>query len=404
MGNVSKTALFVSTISRQHDVFMGSLYSVFCVLSLLGNGMLLFVAYRKRSSLKPAEFFVVNLSVSDLGMTLSLFPLAIPSALAHRWLFGEVVCLCYAMCGVLFGLCSLTNLTALSSVCCLKVCFPNYGNKFSSNHACVMVAGVWCYASVFAVGPLARWGSFGPEPYGTACCINWYYPSHDVLAMSYIISLFIFCYVLPCTITILSYTLILLTVRGSRQAVKQHVSPQTKVTNAHTLIVKLSVAVCIGFLTAWSPYAVVAMWAAFSANEQVPPTAFALAAIFAKSSTICNPMVYLLFKPNFRKSLSQDTRSIRHRICLSHSKASPTAQIKGHQGQSSQTCNKKDASNSTPFSSSQPESYGACVHHADTQRHFQHPSTQTTACVLEGTVQPEITVRQLTENMYNDLL
>lgn len=54
------------------------------VLSLLGNGMLLFVAYRKRSSLKPAEFFVVNLSVSDLGMTLSLFPLAIPSALAHR--------------------------------------------------------------------------------------------------------------------------------------------------------------------------------------------------------------------------------------------------------------------------------------------------------------------------------
>lgn len=37
-----------------------------------------------------------------------------------------------------------------------------------------MVVGVWCYASVFAVGPLAHWGSFGPEPYGTACCINWY--------------------------------------------------------------------------------------------------------------------------------------------------------------------------------------------------------------------------------------
>ncbi|KAA0714004.1 Red-sensitive opsin [Triplophysa tibetana] len=315
MGNVSKTALFVSTISRQHDVFMGSLYSVFCVLSLLGNGMLLFVAYRKRSSLKPAEFFVVNLSVSDLGMTLSVFPLAIPSALAHR-----------------------------------------------------------------------------------------YYPSHDVLAMSYIISLFIFCYVLPCTIIFLSYTFILLTVRRSRQAVKQHVSPQTKVTNAHTLIGKLSVAVCIGFLTAWSPYAVVAMWAAFSANEQVPPTSFALAAIFAKSSTLYNPMVYLLFKPNFRKSLSQDTRSIRHRICLSHSKASPTARTKGRQGQSSQTCNKKDATNSTPFSSSQPESYGACVHYADTQQPFQHPSTQTTVCVQEGTVQTEIIMRELTEKMHNDLL
>ncbi|KAL0185898.1 hypothetical protein M9458_017568, partial [Cirrhinus mrigala] len=56
--------------------------------------------------------------------------------------------------------------------------------------------------------------------------------------MSYIISLFIFCYIVPCTIIILSYTFILLTVRGSRQAVQQHVSPQTKVANAHTLIVK----------------------------------------------------------------------------------------------------------------------------------------------------------------------
>ena len=50
------------------------------VLSMVGNGILLFVAYRKKSSLKPAEFFVVNLSISDLGMTITLFPMAIPSA------------------------------------------------------------------------------------------------------------------------------------------------------------------------------------------------------------------------------------------------------------------------------------------------------------------------------------
>lgn len=41
-----------------------------------------------------------------------------------------------------------------------------------------MVVGVWCYAFLFAIGPLAQWGSFGPEPYGTACCINWYEPNN----------------------------------------------------------------------------------------------------------------------------------------------------------------------------------------------------------------------------------
>lgn len=53
------------------------------VLSVLGNGTLLLVAYRKKPSLKPAEFFVVNLAISDLGMTVTLFPLAIPSSYAH---------------------------------------------------------------------------------------------------------------------------------------------------------------------------------------------------------------------------------------------------------------------------------------------------------------------------------
>ena len=113
------------------------------------------------------------------------------------------------------------------------------GNKFSSTHALLLVAGVWGYASIFAIGPLARWGQYSAEPYGTACCIDWYAPAHDALAMSYIICLFLFCYVVPCTIIFLSYTFILLTVRGSRQAVQQHVSPQTKTTNAHSLIVKV---------------------------------------------------------------------------------------------------------------------------------------------------------------------
>ncbi|XP_061665943.1 opsin-5-like isoform X2 [Syngnathoides biaculeatus] len=77
-------AAFASTISQEYDVVMGSLYILFCVLSLLGNCILLLVAYHKRSTLKPAEFFIVNLSASDLGMTLFLFPMAISSSFSHR--------------------------------------------------------------------------------------------------------------------------------------------------------------------------------------------------------------------------------------------------------------------------------------------------------------------------------
>ncbi|NWV75582.1 OPN5 protein, partial [Dasyornis broadbenti] len=140
-----------------------------------------------------------------------------------RWLFDQAVCTLYAFCGVLFGLCSLASLTVLSTVCCLKVCFPAYGrcwDAFSRSHAAVLLLCVWAYALAFAAAPLAQWGSYGPEPYGTACCITWEASSRE--ATLYILALFIFCYLLPCLLILVSYALILWTVRVSRRAVRQH--------------------------------------------------------------------------------------------------------------------------------------------------------------------------------------
>lgn len=137
------------------------------------------------------------------------------------------------------------------------------GNKFSSSHARLLVVGVWCYASVFAVGPLAQWGHYSVEPYGTACCIDWHAPNHELSALSYIICLFFFCYALPCTIIFLSYTFILLTVRGSRQAVKQHVSPQTKTANAHALIVKVRWFEWVASVSLTSGFAVDKSWVGY---------------------------------------------------------------------------------------------------------------------------------------------
>ncbi|XP_061626451.1 opsin-5-like isoform X2 [Phyllopteryx taeniolatus] len=390
MGNASDTtAVFTSTMSKEYDVVMGSLYILFCMLSLLGNCILLLVAYHKRSTLKPAEFFIINLSISDLGMTLFLFPMAIASSFSHRWLFGEIACQLYAMCGVLFGLCSLTNLTALSFVCCLKVSFPNHGNKFSSAHARLLVAGVWCYASVFAVGPLAQWGRYSSEPYGIACCIDWHAPNQELSALSYTVCLFVFCYALPCTIIFLSYASILLTVRGSRKAVQQHVSPQTKTTSAQFLIVKLSVAVCIGFLGAWTPYAGVAMWSAFNDATQVPPSAFAVAAVFAKSSTIYNPVVYLLCKPNFRECLYRDTSMLRERVY----RASPLSDLKERLGSTPQR--NKDTSTTTRFSNGQVDNCEAFLHYTDNPAKFQVTTPQRTACIPTGSVHIEVTLSQL---------
>lgn len=111
------------------------------------------------------------------------------------------------------------------------------GNKFSPCHAAVLLLCVWAYALVFATAPLAEWGSYGPEPYGTACCISWETSSRE--ATLYILALFIFCYLLPCLLILASYSLILWTVRVSGRAVRQHGSPRRAARSVHGLVVKV---------------------------------------------------------------------------------------------------------------------------------------------------------------------
>ncbi|KAK0133257.1 Opsin-5 [Merluccius polli] len=83
---IADNSSFHSTIPEAADLVVATVYSIFGVCSLLGNGMLLYVSYEKRPVLKPAEFFIINLAVSDLGMTLSLYPLAVTSSIYHRFM------------------------------------------------------------------------------------------------------------------------------------------------------------------------------------------------------------------------------------------------------------------------------------------------------------------------------
>ncbi|XP_074753837.1 opsin-5-like [Athene noctua] len=315
MGPSFGNSTFQSKITESADIVVGICYVVFGICSLCGNGILLYVSYKKKNLLKPAEYFIINLAISDLGMTLTLYPLAVTSSLSHRWLYGKQICLFYAFCGVLFGICSLSTLTLLSTVCCLKICFPAYGNRFRREHGQILIACAWIYAAVFASCPLAHWGEYGVEPYGTACCIDWRSTNINTVAMSYTVVLFVFCFILPCGVIVTSYSLILVTVKESRKAVEQHVSGPARMSNLQAITVKLSVAVCIGFLAAWSPYAIISMWAAFGSIDKIPPLAFAVPAVFAKSSTLYNPVIYLLLKPNFRNTIAKDF-TVLQQLCI----------------------------------------------------------------------------------------
>lgn len=83
--------------------------------------------------------------------------------------------------------------------------------------------------------------------------------------------------------------------------------------------------------------------------------AFAIAAILAKSSTLYNPVVYLLFKPNFRKFLCRDAAHCRRCLCAQLCCCKrPVVQ--------KEALRNKEFSNSTRLSNGLPESHTTCRH------------------------------------------
>lgn len=54
------------------------------------------------------------------------------------------------------------------------------------------------------------------------------------------------------------------------------------------------------------------MWAAFGPVDNIPPLAFAMPAMFAKSSTIYNPIIYLTLRPNVRRVMYRNLGTLCH--------------------------------------------------------------------------------------------
>lgn len=109
----------------------------------------------------------------------------------------------------------------------------------------MLVACAWLYALGFAGCPLAHWGEYGPEPYGTACCIDLRLSNLQAGARSYMLVLFVGCYLLPSAIIVASYTSILVTVRTTKKAMERHVPKKTGMSNIQAIIVKVQVSVCV---------------------------------------------------------------------------------------------------------------------------------------------------------------
>uniref|UniRef100_A0A8C4RWD3 Opsin 8, group member b n=1 Tax=Erpetoichthys calabaricus TaxID=27687 RepID=A0A8C4RWD3_ERPCA len=258
------------------------------VMSVLGNLSVLVTALKRFSKMKPPEMLNVNLAVTDVGMTISMYPLAITSAWSHGWLGGDSSCLYYGLMGFFFGVASIMTLTIMAVT--------------RKRNMVLLILFSWIYALIWAVLPLFGWGKYGPEPFGTSCTIAW--SDFRVSGAPFIISMFILCTLIPAFTIIVCYFGIVWRLHQEYKSLENgHQIPNA--VKLERRLTAIAILVSLGFIGCWAPYATVSFWSMFRSSDSIPPLVSLLPCLFAKSSTAYNPIIYYAFSNTFRKEVKQ---------------------------------------------------------------------------------------------------
>ncbi|XP_018538269.1 opsin 9 [Lates calcarifer] len=279
---------FLSQLSPSADLAVAAFLTLTGLTSVLGNGMVLLVYRRKKKKLKPPELMTINLALCDFGFSLLGAPFFITSSLCHAWVFGETGCLWYGIQGFVFGIGSLLTTCLISLDRCLKICCLRYGQWIERRHVSLSIALVWVYTLFWASLPAFGFGSYGPEPYGTSCTINWWRVRLSLSDRIYIFLILTLCFGFPTLTIISSYLAILLTVHRSNRTLASIPSSSISHTSKDLRLAKMAAVVCISFLLAWMPYATVSLISALIPRDDQEADSTLQAVIEESSSMASN--------------------------------------------------------------------------------------------------------------------
>uniref|UniRef100_A0A3P9HYU0 Teleost multiple tissue opsin 2b n=1 Tax=Oryzias latipes TaxID=8090 RepID=A0A3P9HYU0_ORYLA len=277
-------------LSQAGFVVLSVVLGFIMTFGFLNNFVVLILFCKFKKLRTPVNMLLLNISVSDMLVCLFGTTLSFASSIRGRWLLGRGGCSWYGFINSCFGIVSLISLVILSYDRYSTLTVYNKGG-LNYRKPLLAVGGSWLYSLFWTVPPLLGWSSYGLEGAGTSCSVSW--TANTVQSHAYIICLFIFCLGLPILVMIYCYSRLLLAVKQVGKIRKTAARKR----EYHILFMVLTTAAC--YLLCWMPYGVVAMMATFGPPNIISPVASVVPSLLAKSSTVINPLIYILMNKQF---------------------------------------------------------------------------------------------------------
>ncbi|XP_060592949.1 melanopsin-A-like [Ruditapes philippinarum] len=308
------------SLSREVCIFLAIvLILAFCV-GTVGNITVL-ALYLKYKSLRTASnLFVINLTIADLLMCIICLPMLINEYIRSQVVDSEFIeksCLINTFLGAFIGFLSIWSLVCLAFDRCIVITrtmpVRQYSNKSFSIY---VIIGLWVFCLIAAAIPFSGYGRYVLEGQTTSC------ESKDTFTLTfqnvfYNIMIQVLFFVVPVICITYCYFVIYMKVRNHektyfstrksgqfdevsfRRMRKNRTLEKKEMKTARAGIILISV-----FCFSWTPFSVVSWIALFGNRDSLTPIAVALPSIFAKITTILNPLLYALLLPSFKSKLA----------------------------------------------------------------------------------------------------
>ncbi|KAM9353447.1 chemerin-like receptor 1 [Symphorus nematophorus] len=305
-----------STGNNGSNIFSLIVYSLAFVLGVLGNGVVIWVTGFKMKKTVNTVWFL-NLAVADFLFTACL-PLSITYlALGFHWPFGKFLCKMNNTLTPLNLYASVYILVVISVDRCVSVVWPVWAqNHRSVRKASFVSLCVWVLALILSV-PYFIFRDTVPAKGSHTVCFDNYSLSNDKITPSVIalgqfrhwamaITHFLLGFVIPFTVIVSCYAVIIRRVRRNRA-----------LANQSGRAFKIIAAVIITFFLCWAPFHIIRLieLAHHTAAEKSQKLSFVIAVGFPLATSLAfinsclNPLLYVFmgqdFKDEVRKSILQ---------------------------------------------------------------------------------------------------
>ncbi|XP_062546078.1 opsin-3-like [Armigeres subalbatus] len=293
-------------------LLLALIYFVLMNVSLIGNGIVVWIFTTSKSLRNGSNMFVVNLAIFDLLMMCEM-PMFLVNSFSGRLIGYETGCAIYAALGSLSGIGgSITN--AVIAYDRYRTISNPLEGRLNRAQAAILVVCTWMWAMPFTLLPMFKiWGRYIPEGYLTTCSFD--YLTDDSDTRVFVGCIFAWAYAIPMFIICFFYTQLFGHVRQheamlKNQARKMNVESlaanrNEKAQSVEIRIAKAAFTIFFLFVCAWTPYAIVAMIGAFGDRTLLTPFFTMIPAVCCKIVSCLDPWVYAISHPRYRQELER---------------------------------------------------------------------------------------------------